>query len=157
MLNASFLHETILFTLLLRHPLQSSSLSRPVRATKRLQVCADVSDPLPQTDACAPFNGHLWMQNGQWHTVVCGSDGATWFAAVTPALNVQLGFSSHDVEHEPPQCFHGACNHAPSAQERRIKQRKGFLASSGLLEGWIWPTEGRSDVCLAITADCVYV
>ncbi|KPA83236.1 hypothetical protein ABB37_02916 [Leptomonas pyrrhocoris] len=156
MLNASFLHETSLFALLLRHPLPSSPLSPLSRLSERFPVLVDTSAALHAHLPPVPAM-HYGMQHGHWKVCVPDSDGASWFAAATSALNVQLSFSSDGIRNGTAYLLSDDRRRSKESADEVSRQALDCLASGDYLENLIWPTECSSDVRHGITADCVWI
>lgn len=155
-LNASFLHETSLFTLLLCHPLPSSTLSMLSRVSERLPALLEARDSSASDAPLSPPIGHYWMQCGHWNTCARGSAGETWLSASTRALNVQLAFSSSGAPDKTQHAvqYNNARAYMQSEQNTR---RVDCLASDDYLENLMWPTTCSGDARLGIVADSVWV
>ncbi|CAG9578431.1 conserved hypothetical protein [Leishmania major strain Friedlin] len=148
LMNASFLHETCLFLLLLRHPLPSSSLSRLSSLSERepLQVHGH--------GTVAEETTHYILQNGLWRSCLPCSVEATWLRAATPAVDVQLELgASTDPTAGDDQAPNDSLGERGDAREPALAR----LCSHDYLEHLIWPTQAAGAVRPDLTADCVWV
>ncbi|KPI90157.1 hypothetical protein ABL78_0675 [Leptomonas seymouri] len=155
-LNAAFLHETSLFALLLWHPLPCSPLSRVSGVPERPSASMDASHLVHASVPLMPAR-HYWMQQGRWRVCAPGSDGETWLAAATPAINVQLSFSSNVFFDDVAHVQSGDGREITDPADRYTCAARGGLASGDYLENLVWPTECSSDARPGVTADCVWV
>ncbi|CBZ36219.1 hypothetical protein, conserved [Leishmania donovani] len=148
LMNASFLHETCLFLLLLRNPLPSSSLARLSSLSERepLQVHSH--------GTVAAETTHYILQNGLWCSCLPHSVEATWLRAATPAIDVQLELgSSTDPTTRHDQAPDDSLDERGDAREAALAR----LCSHDYLEHLIWPTHAAGAVRPELAADCVWV
>lgn len=147
-MNASFLHETCLFLLLLRHPLPSSSLAqlRTLSGLEPLQVNSH--------GTVAAETTHYILQNGLWRLCSPRSVEATWLRAATPAIDIQLELGSGtDPTTGQEQAPDDNVDERGDAREAALAR----LCSRDYLEHLIWPTHAAGAVRPEVVADCVWV
>ncbi|GET90800.1 hypothetical protein, conserved [Leishmania tarentolae] len=147
LMNASFLHETSLFVLLLRHPLPSSSLAPLTALSERgpLQIHSH--------GTVAAETTHYILQNDLWRSCLPDSVEATWLRAATPAIDVQLEIGAktnpttgHYQAPVDSMNEHGGAHAAALA----------CLDSHDYLEHLMWPTHAAAAVRPDLVADCVW-
>ncbi|KAK7201082.1 hypothetical protein NESM_000168300 [Novymonas esmeraldas] len=138
LLNSVFLHETSLFLLLLRHPLPFSSLAPLCPASLREPAMLGSTDT--SVNAASP-RGFYVLERNRWRVCAPDSVEATWLAAATPAINVQL------------EC--GASGDGGSGGVRDAVLSR--LPSHDFLEHLIWPTHAAGAVRPDLVADDVWV
>lgn len=162
LLNAAFLYETSLFTLLLCHPLPSSPIASRMELSETLsrKVTGATGLSRDAVDVACPGDSFSMLQ-GKWTAVPRGSVGESWLAATTPALNVQLSFSGNADgdgvrEGKAARPTDGA-SYRQRGDGLLDERLRSCFASGDYLESLIWPTDCSGDARPGLEADCVWV